>query len=140
MDHVCIIAQDYLADLLAGRKTVESRLSTRRIAPFDKVRQGDRVYLKQRGGSFGAVAEVVHVEYFAGLTPKRIAGLRKIYEGEVRGGPGYWRAKRAARYGTFIQLGNVRAVQNGPEYRQRRAFSPRSAWHVLEGPGTPKAA
>jgi ASC-1-like (ASCH) protein len=131
MVHVAIVDPRCARDILAGVKTIESRLSLQRRAPFGRVAPGDVIYFKRRSGRFAASARVRRVASFEALTPARVDRLRERFDARVRGGRAYWAAKRASRYATLIWLTRVAPVDTGPEYRGRPGFSPRAAWHTL---------
>lgn len=133
MDHVAIIQPGLVDELLCGRKSVETRLSARRVSPYGRVSPGDIVYFRGRGGGYAVRAVVDHVEYFSELTPKRIAALRDVYEEHVRGGSAYWKSKRGAKFGTFMHLSNVTACRAGPDLSSAKGYSPRAGWHAMGG-------
>src|SRR5256885_16153419 len=56
--HLAIFVEPYLSYLLDGRKTVDSRFSVRRTAPYGQVRAGDIVLVKQSGGPAVGVCHV----------------------------------------------------------------------------------
>ena len=53
-----MFVQPFLGYVLDGSKTVESRFSVKRCAPFEKVSQGDVVLLKGAGGPVVGIARV----------------------------------------------------------------------------------
>lgn len=63
MHHVAIMkpAWRLIAEILAGRKTIESRWYVRKSAPWDTVKAGDTVYFKDSGGPIIAKAMVIGV-------------------------------------------------------------------------------
>lgn len=132
MVHVAIVHRSLVPELLSGRKSVESRLSTRRIAPFGAVSAGDHVYFKVSGGPFFASALVEHVEEYTSLTPKRVRLLARLYRDEVRATPAYWRAKQGARFGTFMLLSMITPITEGPAYTAAPGYNRRAAWHVID--------
>lgn len=48
--HLAIFTQSYLNLILSGKKTIESRFSVDKRAPYNKVSTGDIVIIKQSGG------------------------------------------------------------------------------------------
>lgn len=72
--------------------------------------------------------------FASGLTPAGVRSLRERFEPRVRGGAGYWRGKRHARFATILFLQDVTPCDRGPEYRGAPGYSPRAAWISL-GPG-----
>lgn len=128
-EHVAIVTTHCLGAILDGRKTIESRLSSTRRAPFGAIRAGDRVWFKERGGEIGARARVQRVEFVEGLTPRGVARVRREYGQRIVAESGYWGGKRGARYATLIFLAEVQPVSRGPALV--RARGNRSAWFTL---------
>ncbi|HYE01691.1 MAG TPA: ASCH domain-containing protein [Phycisphaerales bacterium] len=136
--HVAVVTRACLDAILSGEKTIESRLSRTRCAPFGRVSVGDSVYFKQSSGPFRARATVRRVKAFHGLSAAGVARLRSLYNAGVRGSPAYWRTKRDAGFATMIWLDEVRAVDEGPSIPALYG----RAWIVLPAGGlaTPRAA
>lgn len=116
MIHVAVVHARYLRAILAGVKTVESRLSAVRCEPFRAVAPGERIYFKARGGPVAATALVRGAEFFEELRPRDIADLRLRFARPVAADESYWRDKRRARFATFITLGRAERVSFGPEF------------------------
>ncbi len=131
--HVAILRKAYLALVLAGTKTVESRLSRAAMVPYGAVDPGQRIYFKRAGGPFAAMARAGRVEHHEALTPRRVDELRQRFEPHVGGDEAYWHAKRAARYASFIELLNVEPMDVGPAYRADGY----RAWFVLPDEADP---
>lgn len=131
MVHVAIIRPALLDDLVAGRKTIESRLSLARRVPFGRVHAGERVYFKLTGGPYAATALVSHVETFENLTPRDIASIRRLFNDRILASAEYWKQKRASRFATLLWLHQVQATEMGPVLENVADWQPRSAWGVL---------
>ncbi|MCX5661180.1 MAG: ASCH domain-containing protein [Planctomycetota bacterium] len=112
--HVAILLRRYIRLVLAGSKTVESRLTRTRKAPLDCVSVGDTIHFKASAGPYMATAVVAKVETHRDLTPAKVEALRRKHHKAVGGDAAYWRAKREARYATFITLRDVKATSAGP--------------------------
>jgi hypothetical protein len=129
--HVAVVRPVYLAKILDGSKTVESRLSVNRVAPFGLVREGETILFKACGGGFGACALAERVHEFEGLDARGVRRLRRLWNHRVGGDDAYWDHKCAtARFATFIELADVREADQGP------ALAPLHgrAWVVLPAP------
>jgi len=55
MNHLAIYntkayGEDYIEMMLSGRKTIDSKFSYRRTAPYMKIKPGDLIYLKESSG------------------------------------------------------------------------------------------
>ena len=48
--HLAILAPGWIEPILDGTKTIESRFTKVRCAPYGKVHAGDLVYMKESGG------------------------------------------------------------------------------------------
>jgi len=109
--HVAVLRRRYLDALLAGEKRVESRLSLARVAPFERVRAGDLVYLKAPGAPVEAVAAVEAARFYEIDGPAGVAALRDRFNHLIGAPPDYWRAKRLARYATLLWLDPPRPLE-----------------------------
>jgi len=56
--HLAVFVEPFLGYVLDGSKTVESRFSVNRCAPFGKVNRHDVVLLKRAGGPVVGLAQV----------------------------------------------------------------------------------
>ena len=64
--HLAVMVEPYLSRVLDGSKTIESRFSRKKIAPWGRVSSGDVVVLKKSGGGFAAVLEATDATYVRG--------------------------------------------------------------------------
>lgn len=126
--HVAILHRRYIGAILAGEKTVESRLSRTRRDPYGTVRPGDTIYFKASGGGYLAIARVRRVEHRGGLTPSGVRALRLEINQGVCATHAYWHSKRHSRYATLIWFDSVRATDRGPSIG--RLYG--SAWLLLK--------
>ena len=75
--HLAILTPGWIDLILDGSKTIESRFTKVRCAPFGKVHEGDSVYLKESGGLVKGMFRVAGVETFENLNR---SGIQVIYE------------------------------------------------------------
>lgn len=132
MRHIAILHARYLDAILAGAKTIESRLSRARGLPFGIVAPGDTIYFKQSSGPVRAVARVSGVSSFEDLRPEDVLTLARRYREAVGAGEEYWESRRDCRYATLIWLADVRACDHAPGFARRAGA--RSAWFALDHP------
>lgn len=130
--HVAILKRPYLDLILAGRKTIESRITKTAQPPYRAVEPGERVFLKYSGGAFAGIAVAGRVDCFEGLTPERLEQLRRRYDDRVLGGRDYWKTLDDCRYATFVELRGVEPFDTGPTYTKSLR-----AWHVLDDSRSP---
>lgn len=123
MNHLVILHKPYLDLILAGTKTVESRLSRRRHPAASRLQQGDRLFLKQAGGDVLALAVAGTITEFRDIPSGGVQRLaEEWWPRVVGGGPDdpYWVSKAAARFALFVELRNVERCRIPPSVFSRR--------------------
>ncbi|MFB3138284.1 MAG: hypothetical protein ACE10B_03590 [Phycisphaerales bacterium] len=128
MIHVAVLYRPYIDALLAGRKTIECRLTRQPRPPYDVVEPGDRIFFKQSAGPYRAAAIAEHVICEDKLTPGRVRQIRRDYNELICGEPAFWNAKRDSRYCTLIWLKHVQPSSTGPAIRPLQGL----AWLTLD--------
>jgi hypothetical protein len=127
--HLGIFVEPFLRYILEGRKTIESRFSVHRSAPYQRASIGDIVLLKASGGPIVGVCRVIHV-WFYELDPRTWSEIRNQFAGAMCAeGSDFWAKREAAEFATLLQVANVRAIEPVPfPKRDRRG------WVVLSSP------
>ncbi|HWB20432.1 MAG TPA: ASCH domain-containing protein [Phycisphaerales bacterium] len=128
MIHVAILLKPYLDLVLAGKKTVECRLTRQACAPYEAIEAGERIYFKQSSGPYGATAIAEQVLFRDTLTRSAVRELWRAYNHLICGEAEYWRLKQASRFCTLIWLSDVTATDSGPEIPNPQG----RAWLTLE--------
>ena len=131
--HIAILKREYLRMILAGQKTVESRLAKVRCPPFESVKPGERLFFKASGGPFMATAIADEVHDYADQTPEQIDALCEQWNPAVCGPLEYWRDRRDRPFVTMIRLGNVEPMDIGPKFKVQNM----RAWYVLPDEASP---
>lgn len=110
MEHIAILKQPFFNMVLSGEKTIESRWSQNKCAPFNKVSVGDTIYLKQTGCDVTAVAKVKDVKYY-NLTPEMVEQIRIKY-GKAIGTDKFadWQSTLNKKYCTLIWICDVKQI------------------------------
>ena len=110
MQHIAILRQPFFDMVLAGEKTIESRWSMHKIAPYGKVSVGDEILLKETGKDVTATAIVKDVKYYE-LTPKKVEEIRIKY-GKQIGTDKFkdWQGTLQKKYCTLIWLADVKTI------------------------------
>lgn len=105
--HVCIMREPYLGMLFDGTKTIESRFSKNRIAPYEAVNSGDVVLLKRAGGK-------IHGYFIAGSITYSDDGqlwhIRKKHEAAICGTSEFWEKQAGRKYATLITVAEIHRV------------------------------
>lgn len=121
--HLGIFREPYLGFIAAGAKTIESRFSKNRIAPFESAERGDIVLLKGTGKGIAGVCVVDRV-WFYRLQPGTIEEIRDVFgHGICPAEPGFWEDRRNCAYCSLIWISHYVPV---PEFavpkRDRRGW------------------
>lgn len=108
--HLAVLVEPYLQFILEGKKTVESRFSTRRFAPYNRVEKGDVVLLKQSSGPIVGICQVAYV-WFYQLDPESWRTIRKEFaEALCAQDPSFWEEREAATFATLMRIRHVKSI------------------------------
>lgn len=110
MKHIAIMRQPFYNMVLNGEKTIESRWSMHKIAPYNKVKIGDEILLKQTGKDATLKAIVKDVKFYE-LTPV-IAEQIKIDYGKEIGIDKFenWQTILHKKFCTLIWLDELKKI------------------------------
>lgn len=131
--HLMIVHPRYIAPLLSGTKSLESRLGQDRRAPFGKVSPGDIVYIKPTGQRVVAKAIVARVDEFENLTPDDIVHLRETYDDRIMGGDQYWESKSHSKFATLIGFQKINMLRDDSTVPAELLVANRNAWRIATG-------
>jgi ASC-1-like (ASCH) protein len=126
--HVAILQPRYLKLILQGKKTLESRLTLKRLPPWNVAHAGQTIYFKQTSGPFRCKAVIQRVHSFDNLTPQLIQQIKARFNDGILGDDTYWSQKQRCRYATIIELSDVTLVTEGPAFPRSHGL----AWFVVE--------
>jgi hypothetical protein len=127
--HLAVFVEPFLQFLLEGRKTVESRFSIHRRAPFGCVNSGDLVLIKESGGPVVAVAEVSKVWYYQ-LDESAWDVIRSRFSRQLCvEDPEFWKSKAFSCFATLMQFARIDKLE--PVSCSKKD---RRGWVVLGGP------
>ena len=110
MQHIAILRQPFFNMVLNGEKTIESRWSMHKVAPYRKVNIGDEILLKETGKDVTSTAKVKDVKYYE-LTPEKVEDIRIKY-GKQIGTDKFedWQSTLQKKYCTLIWLSDVKTI------------------------------
>jgi ASC-1-like (ASCH) protein len=111
--HLVILKKPYLDEILAGRKTVESRFYQTKHKWLALVSAGDKLFLKASSGPVMATATVAVVKNFDNLNARQVAELQKQYNQHIAGSQQYWQDKMNSRFGVLVWLKDVQRITPG---------------------------
>lgn len=108
--HLAIFAEPFLSLVLAGKKSIESRFSDVRCAPYGAVMSGDVILIKGVSGPICGLA-LAKRAWFYSLTHEPINRIREQHGASICGDDQFWLASRDASYATLIELEHATRVQ-----------------------------
>ena len=119
--------EPYLQFVLDGKKTVESRFSVHRVAPYRQVAANDVILLKRAGGPIVGISQVTSA-WFYKLGPGSFQEIAAQFGKAICPvGDDFWIDRQSAEYATLIRLGQVQRTE--PVAFPKRD---RRAWVVLK--------
>jgi hypothetical protein len=121
--HLAILVQPYLRLLLEGQKTIESRFSVNRSAPFERVQANDVVFFKLSGGPIQGVGIVDDATFYR-VTPDTVRHIQHQFSGALCiTDPAFWEACKQASFATLLHLRCVSRITPTPfQKRDRRGW------------------
>lgn len=126
--HLAIFVEPFLGYILSGTKTIESRFSKRKIAPFGKIERGDLIILKRSSGPIVGLCEALDVWYYR-LGPRSRVKIQDEFLGRLAiDNTGFLAQLKTASFATLIAIGDVQAIR--PRSWTKRD---RRSWIVLKG-------
>ncbi|TBF67910.1 ASCH domain-containing protein [Rhizobium leguminosarum] len=108
--HLAVFSQPYLDLVLAGDKKIESRFSRNRCAPFDDIRKGDIILLKEVSGPVCGIALASRIWFFD-LDNEPIEAIRQQYGGAILADDEFWLQKEESSFATLIELTNPTSIE-----------------------------
>ena len=108
--HLAIFVEPFLSYVLNGRKSVESRFSTRQCAPFGRVKVGDIILLKAASGPVKGICQVARTWYYDLRSVPLISVRERFAESICAQDDEFWRSREKAEYATLLKLRSVREV------------------------------
>ena len=125
--HLGVFIEPYLAYVLDGSKTVESRFATRATPPYEKVGPGDVILVKRTGGDIEGICRASDAWYYH-LEPSTWREIRRDFGKLMRVSREFLQTRMNARFATLIRLDEVyRLSPLSVRKRDRRG------WVVLKG-------
>lgn len=102
--HLAIFIQPFLSLVLSGRKTIESRFSTRRVSPFNAVGSGDVILLKESGGPIVGLTQAKRTWFYQN-PQMNLELIRSKYSVRLCAEEdAFWNSRKHAAYATLIEL------------------------------------
>ncbi|MBR2008651.1 MAG: ASCH domain-containing protein, partial [Peptococcaceae bacterium] len=96
--------------LLNGKKTIESRISKYKIAPYNKIDKDDIVFVKKPGGdilAYFTIKEILFIE----LEDVNISEIKHKYNDRLCVDEKFWISKKDSKYATLIFINDLVKLQ-----------------------------
>jgi ASC-1-like (ASCH) protein len=123
--HLAIMVEPFLTYVLDGSKTIESRFSVNRCAPFKRVKKGDIILLKKSGGPITGIC-LADYAWFYQLDENSWQDIKTNFSKQLCADKSFWESRQRASYATLIRVINVKSVD--PIYFEKKD---RRGWVVL---------
>jgi hypothetical protein len=108
--HLAVMNEPFLSLVLEGRKTIESRFSVNRAAPYGSVEAGDVLALKAQSGPVVGLAFIEHVGLYE-LDARSWRELKQRFAGPLCATDrSFWDERRHARYATLMRVSDPLAI------------------------------
>jgi hypothetical protein len=88
---------------LDGKKTIESRFSVNRHAPFEQVQKGDVIILKRSSGPIVGMCKVADA-WFYHLDPDSWSEIERYASALCMDDSSFWKEKRGASYASLMRI------------------------------------
>jgi hypothetical protein len=122
--HLAVFTEPFLSHVLDGRKSIDSRFSRVRCAPFEQIDEGDIILIKQAGGPICGLVLARHA-WFYELDKSIFNRIREDYGKTICADEVFWHSRRNASYVTLIDLAEPMAIPPTPcAKRDRRGWVP----------------
>lgn len=120
--HLAIFSEPFLSMVLTGEKTIESRFSRNRCAPYGEVGNGDIILLKEVAGPISGLV-LARSTWCYDLTCEPIDRIRKRFGARIGGDDAFWSSRSDALYATLVELDTPTSISPvGCDKRDRRGW------------------
>lgn len=126
--HLAVFSEPYLSYVLSGQKTVETRFSSKRCAPYERVSCGDVILLKQVGGPVIGICEVRAVCFYV-LRDDTWSEIKEFAREICAEEPSFWEERRDACFASLIHIVNVTSISPFRIHKRDRR-----GWVVIQRP------
>lgn len=107
--HLGVFVEPFLHYILDGRKTMETRFSVVRCAPFERAESGDVVLLKKSGGDVVGICQIRSARFYK-LEKKSWDEIKTFARDICAEDPEFWEQRKRASYATLMRIHNVKII------------------------------
>lgn len=116
--HLGIFSEPYLTYMLEGKKTIESRFSKNKIAPYNQIETDDIVIVKKSGGDIIAYFTIKEILFFK-LNEKVIDEIKIKYNKQLCVDENFWNMKKNSNYATILFIDKIVKLKPFPIHKKR---------------------
>lgn len=127
--HLAVFTEPFLTLLLTGEKSMESRFSSNKVPPFERVNKGDIVFLKKSGGEVFGYFIAGRANYYSAPSESKLARIKENFSRAIASHfvNDFWKIRERAKY---ISLINVDLVIELEPFKIDK--KDRTAWSTLK--------
>lgn len=107
--HLAVFSEPFLTMVLSGEKTIESRFSRNRCAPFGEIDDGDIILVKEVSGPICGIV-LARRTWCYDLVTEPIEQIRYRFGAAIRADEAFWASRADAHYATLIELDAAAAI------------------------------
>jgi len=107
--HLAVCIEPFLRYILDGQKTIESRFSSMRCAPYERVKLGDVVLLKKAGGPVVGICQIASVRFYQ-LEEDSWREIKTFATEICAEDPTFWEAREDASFATLMRIKHVQTI------------------------------
>jgi len=110
--HLAIFNEPFLSLVLNGEKKIESRFSINKISPYNKIKKGDVVIVKESGGFVVAIFVAGNVYYFNHVDKNVLSKIEDDYGRLIctRYDHEFWANRAKANFITLIEIQKIKEL------------------------------
>ena len=106
--HLAVLLEPYLRFILEGSKSIESRFSKNRIAPYGAVESGDVMLLKRSAAKSVSGICIVRSVWFYQMDDQSLQLIKRDFAAGLRAdGSSFWEERQSARFATLMRIAEV---------------------------------
>ena len=126
MEHLAILKEPFLELILCKEKTIESRWYAHKKAPYERIAEGDVVYLKGTGKPVAAKAVAGKAMFFDNLNEEKIIKILRQYGKQICIDESYAGKFKGKNYCTVVFLKDVERIE--PFNISKKGYGNMAAW------------
>jgi hypothetical protein len=120
--HVAVFSEPFFSLVLSGQKTIESRFSRNRCAPYGEVYEGDIILMKEVAGPIRGIV-LARRSWCYDLIAEPLERIKDRFAAGICADDAFWAARADALYATLIELDSATSLMAVRfEKRDRRGW------------------